>query len=182
MTVTLTNRLLMSKPDVNELVSIALINNNMDLADANFIPAAKMHASVAQTFTTGVQTAVAYNVTDYDSYAARSEGAMVNLGTDLITIRKAGLYLVKAQIVMTANATGTRRFDIQKNGANQIAMHMQGLAGVFANEIVVGQLVCAVNDTIGATQNQNSGGNLASISGSFPDETTLEVTWLGSIS
>ena len=181
MTVTTTNRLLMSKPDDDEFVSVALLNANWDKADADFRPAAKMVASAAQSIVTATTTKCAYNVTNFDSYAARPEGAMINLTNDEITIRKAGLYLVTTSGSFAANATGVRRLDIRKNGTSLVSdtrvasaqtcgLH---LAGIFA---------FAVNDLITAACFQNSGGNLNIDGNTFADGMELSVLWLGSSS
>lgn len=181
MTVTLTNRLGLSKPDTAELVSIALLTNNFDLIDANFIPAAKMVASVAQSVPNNAVTTAAFNVTGIDTYSARPEGAMVNLTTDTITIRKTGLYYVSLVASFVANATGVRRCDIRKNGTSLLSEVRVAFTGG-ANTVQAGDLFSlADTDAITGALFQNSGGALNADGNTFAEGMALSVYWVGSL-
>lgn len=174
----------MSKPDINELVSIALINNNMDLIDANFIPAAMMRATVDQSIANNITTKAAYDAVAYDSYAARSEGAMVSLSNDEITIRKAGLYLVVLNTNFAAGATGVRRSHIAKTPPGASLTPNQNpspAAGGSVSLPISEPMVCAVNDVISTNVFQTSGGALNLTNLGFTDGNFLAVVWLGNI-
>lgn len=182
MTVSLTNRLLMSKPDNAEFIAVSLLNGNWDKADSDFRPAAQMLANVNQTITNNTTVQVQYNVTGYDSYAARSEGAMVNLGTDTITIRKAGLYYVFCNAHFAAGATGTRRLQIAKNGTNLTPHQEPSPSSGASNSMpIMEPIVCAVNDTITANCFHTQGANLDLTNLGFSDGNYLAVIWAGSI-
>lgn len=170
----------MSKPDNAEFISVALLNGNWDKADANFIPAAQMKTSTNQAITNNLTTKVAYDITAYDSYAARSEGAMVNLTNDEITIRKAGLYSVTALASFAANATGIRRLQIAKNGATITPFQQPTVSSGGSTSMIVHELlVLAVNDIISVNCFQTSGGNLDLTNLGFADGNNVCVAWLG---
>jgi len=181
MSVTTTPRLLLSKPDATELIAISLLNNNMDAIDSDFRPAAKMKATSDQTLTNATVTVLGYNAVDYDSYAARPEGAMVNLTTDLITIRKAGLYLVINKVAFAPNATGVRRLDLNINGSFFETHAVGAYASANNTLIMVSPLVLAVNDTLGGAAYQNSTASLAVV-GTASQGVYLAAIWLGNIS
>lgn len=126
MTVTTTNRLGLSKPDNNELVSIALVNANMDKIDTDFRPACMIRATVNQSFTTAVAATLAFDAIAFDSYAARPEGPMADLTSDRIVIRKTGLYVVGSNNSWATNAGGYRRIRMMKNGAQITVNRKQG--------------------------------------------------------
>lgn len=180
MTVTLTNRLGLSKPDDAELVSIALLDSNFDKIDNDFRPAARMSTSVDQSIAHNTLTATAFNVTDYDSYAARPEGAMVNLSTDVITIRKTGLYVICNKVTFASNATGVRRLDLNVNGVLE-ETHANG-AFTGANLLLYMTTLrpLTAGDTLTSSCFQTSGGALNAL---FATKgTMLGCAWVGSLS
>src|SRR6266498_1953339 len=181
MGVTYTHRLIASKPDGAELVAIALLNANFDKFDADFRPAASMSTMVGQAFTSGVTTQVIFDVLDFDSYAARAEGAMVNLSTDTITIRKAGLYYFTGKARWAANATGVRQMQLAKNGTSLVGHSAPGIAGTTVDSEFSHLVPCAVNDAIILRASQNSGGSL-STAPSFVCDITLQALFVGSLS
>jgi len=181
MTVTTTPRLTLSKPDGAELVSIALINANSDKIDSNFIPAAKMTASAAQSVPNNALTTAAFNTTGFDTYAARPEGAMVNLTTDTITIRKDGIYYVSLNAAFVANATGVRRGDIRKNGTSLLSIVDLSFSGG-ANCVKISDFFAFVtNDAITGGLFQNSGAALNADGNTFAEGMALSVIWVGSL-
>jgi len=182
MTITLTNRLQISKPDGSEFINVALLNAGWDKTDGNFVPAAKMTASVAQSVPNNALTLAAFNVTTFDSYAARAEGAMVNLTNDAITIRKAGLYYVSLVASFAANATGVRRGDIRKNGTSLLSIVDLSFTGG-ANGVKISDFFnFAVDDVITGGLFQNSGAALNADGNTFAEGMALTAIWLGSLS
>lgn len=115
MAVTTTNRLGLSKPDNDELVSIALINANMDKVDADFRPACLLRATVNQATVHAGAVTQAYDNIAHDTYSARPEGPMADLTNDRIIIRKTGLYMCGAGTSWGVNGGGYRRIRLMKN-------------------------------------------------------------------
>jgi len=181
MTEILTSRVKAIKNDNNENVLISEINAAFDKFDNHFIPACKIRNSVVQAIPTGTPTDLQYNQSAYDSYAARSEGAMADLSNDRIVIRKNGLYFVKANIwTTTASATGVMRLDIRKNGTAHF-IDQFGPAATIITQAVSGVIDCVNGDLLTVNANQTAG-----VSRNYTDNTVLDgfsfsAVWLGSL-
>ena len=176
---TLTTRVEAIKNDDLENVLVAEINSAFDKFDNHFIPAAKLRNTVLQTIPNNAVTGVVYNTVLYDSYAARSEGAMANAATETITIRRAGLYLIVNKVAFLASAVGVRRLDINKNGALFHTKTRLGFTGG-SNVVDISVIeVLAANDTITSSAYQNFGAGLDTDPGNNGVE--LSVVWIGAV-
>lgn len=167
------------KNDTAENVIIAEINDAFDKFDNNFVPAAKMHFIGTQTLTHNVTATQDFDVTTFDTFAARSEGAMADLALNRIVVRKAGVYKISGSTGWASNATGVRRMSILVNGtpiAHSEAAPVTG--GVTATGVSVDE-VLAVNDVITLETVQTSGGNLAVSNGAFTKAVFLSAVWQG---
>jgi hypothetical protein len=177
---TLTERLQIVKADANEFVSVgAHITAGFDKIDSNFIPTAKMVGSSAQSIPNNTLTKCAFNVAQFDSYAARSEGAMINLTNDEITIRKAGIYYLRFNGSFATSGTGVRRGDIRKNGVTLLSEVRTPSAGGACSLSVGDFFNLAVNDIIQAHAFQNSGGAINIDGNTFAEGFSLSATWQG---
>lgn len=184
MSQTLSNRVkaILNTPGTGENVQIAELNTNFDKLDNSFVPSAKMYLNTGvttQTLTNNVSAGHDYDTIDYDTYAARAEGAMADLTLNRITIRKAGIYMLAMSTGYNGNATGVRRCSIQKNAVAIAHFEAPGLAGFVAAYGVAVHEVCAVNDLITAVTIQTSGGNLDVANGGFLKSAFLSATWVG---
>lgn len=181
MSQTLTDRVeaIKNTPGTGENVLVAEINSAFDKFDNHFIPAAKLRNTVAQSVPNNAVTGVVYNTVVYDSYAARSEGAMANAATETITIRKTGLYLIVNKVAFLASVVGVRRLDINKNGALFHTKTRAGFTGG-ANVVDISTIeVLTAGDTITSSAYQNFGSALDTDPGNNGVE--LSVAWLGTV-
>lgn len=184
MTQTLTNRVkaIKNTPGTGETVDVAEINAAFDKFDNSFVPSAKMYLNTGvttQTLTNNVSATHDYDTIDYDTYAARSEGAMADLALNRIVIRKAGVYHLSMATGYNGNATGVRRASIHKNSVAIAHFEAPGLAGFVAAYAVAVDEICAVNDVITCVTIQTSGGNLDVANGGFLKSAFLSATWMG---
>lgn len=167
------------KNDTLENVIIGEINDAFDKFDNNFIPAAKMHFIGSQTLTHNVSTTQDFDTVTFDTFAARSEGAMADLALNRIVIRKAGVYSIKASNGFASNSSGLRRTSLAVNGT-PIA-HIEGppAVGGVTSLFIGTDEVLAVNDVITVGTIQTSGGNLDVSNGLFTKAIYLSVVWQG---
>lgn len=152
----------------------AKMNKNVRDAGKFFAspPTCIMRSTAAQTLTTGVETTISLDVADEDT------DGMADLAGDQIVFKTAGLYIVSAQVVFATSSSGYRRLVvIDGTGAN--------IAGATTGDAVSVQLYLectkvrrfAVNDSVKASVQQASGGNLATvITGGMP---SLSAVWVG---
>lgn len=179
MTETLTNRVKAIKNDDAENVLIAEINSAFDKLDNSFIPAAKMHFTGVQTLTHNVTAPQDFNVVTHDTYAARSEGAMADLGSNRIVIRKAGVYVIAGSTGWASNATGIRRMSILINGTPVAHSECAPVNGGVTGTGVTTTEVLAANDIITLETVQTSGGDLGVSNGAFTKAIFLSAVWAG---
>lgn len=182
MSQTLTNRVeaIKNTPGTGENVQVSEINSAFDKFDNHFIPACKIH-NTTQVIASGGSTALQFSSTNFDSYAARSEGAMADLSNDRITIRKAGLYFVRVNGVwLPGTAAGVLRMDLLINAISGNAVFAPAPAGSISQE-VVGFYILAVNDLITAAVTQTTGANRSLDYNTYPNIFNLEAIWMGNV-
>jgi hypothetical protein len=167
-------------PGTGEQVSIAEINSAFDKFDNHFVPACKIHNSTTQAIGSGAgQIKLQFNTTLIDTYAARSEGAMADLSNDLIKIRKAGLYWVRANVLwLTGTAAGILRTDLLINGSTNNATFCAGTAQA-TSQTVEGLYLLAVNDEITAGVQQTTGASRTLDRNTYQNIYNLEAYWVG---
>jgi hypothetical protein len=180
---TLTERVeaIKNTPGTGEAAQVSEINSAFDKFDNHFIPAAQLRNTVAQSIPNNATTKTVYSQISYDSYSTRSEGVMASIGTDDITIRRDGLYIVSLVGSFALNATGIRRMGIGKNGTIQTAVQAGGTASGSSQLSITQPFVLADGDIITGHVFQNSGGALDLSDNSFLDGSSLSVTWVGSV-
>lgn len=184
MSQTLTDRVkaILNTPGTGENVLISELNAAFSKFDNNFIPACKMYLNTTsnpQTLTHNVTSVHDFSNTDYDTYAARAEGAMADLANNKIIIRETGIYMLAFGSGWASNATGVRRLSLKKNGTNMA--HVEGPAVtsfVTAYGLAVPEL-CAVNDEFTLETIQTSGGGLLVSNGTYAEACFLSATWMG---
>lgn len=183
MSQTLTDRVeaIKNTPGTGELVQVAEINSAFDKFDNHFIPACKIHNNVTQTVVSGSgQNLLQFNQTIFDSYAARAEGAMADLNNDKIIIRKAGLYMLRANVLANAGtAAGILRLDLLINAGTINSRFDPATAQAQSQELIQFQ-VCAVNDAITAAVQQTTGANRVYDRNTYSNIFNLEAIWVGS--
>lgn len=180
---TLTDRVkaIKNTPGTGELAQISEINSAFDKLDGHFIPACKIQGNAQQTITSGAgQVQLLYDTTLIDTYSARAEGPMASLASDRITIRKAGLYLLRVNTLFLAGtAAGILRLDMAINGTTDLSTFDSGTAQ--ATSLEAWQLrILAVNDLITAFVQQTTGANRTIDDNTYSNVNTLEAIWLGS--
>ena len=182
---TFTTRVKAIKNDDAETVLVSEINGAFDKLDNNFTPAAKMRSSGAQSITNSSSVKIAYDQTVFDSFAARSEGAMADLSNDQINIRIAGLYLITASVVFVSNITGYRSVGIRKGATliKRVSTDGNTQNSIDTSMTVSDPIVCAANDIISAVALQTSGAalNIDPSFGGALDAIALSAVWLGSV-
>lgn len=181
MTQTLTDRVKAIKNQDDEFVDIDELNSAFDKFDAHFIPMCKIHGSAPQVIGSGAgQVQIQYDATRIDTYSARSEGAMADLANDRIIIRKAGLYLLRANsLFLAGTAAGILRLDMAINGTTDLSAFDTGTAQ--ATSIEAWQFrIMAVNDVITAFVQQTTGANRTLDDNTYQNINNLEAIWMGS--
>lgn len=178
---TLTTRLQLIKNDVVELVNINEINAAFDKIDNNYIPTAELLNTTTHSIPVNVTTKMAFNVINFDSYATNVAGAMANVVSNDITIRKTGVYNVSAYGTFDLNGTGIRRVGYFKNGATQfvnqqlsnasypVSLSVSKNVYLVAGDVIAGSCYHTANVAINITNN------------GFPEGCGISVSWLGSI-
>lgn len=181
MSQTLTTRVnaILNTPGTGELVSLAELNTNFSKFDNHFIPAAKMHFTGVQTLTDNVSATQDFDVVSYDTFAARAEGAMINLATNQIIVRRAGVYNIVGANGFASNGAGLRRSSIQINGTAIAHTECPPAVGGVTGLIVATTELLAVNDAITLVTIQTSGGNLGVSNGGFTKAIFLSAVWAG---
>jgi hypothetical protein len=183
MTQGLTNRVkaIKNNPGTGEFVDISEINAAFDKFDNHFIPAAKIWSSVDQSIPNNVNTQFTYNTTIFDSYAARSEGAMADLANDWIIIRKAGPYYVHASNLWVAGtAAGILRVNLAINGTVSNSV-FDGPQAAAKSQDIFGEYIFAVGDKITCSGQQSQGSARLNTNNTYQNIFTLAAIWAGTI-
>lgn len=138
-------------------------------------PACRVFHNAAQSTTTSVGLALAFNSERFDTDTMHDNVT----NNSRITIKTAGLYVVTAHIEFAANATGQRELWIQLNGATIIAVQRVGAAAASTTILsVTTTYKCIVDDYLTAVAVQNSGGALnVTALGNYTPE--FAATWIG---
>lgn len=182
MSQTLTDRVKAIKNTVGtgENVLIAEINAAFDKFDNHFIPACKIYGNAPQVVVSGSgQNQILYDTTRIDTYSARSEGPMADLANDRITIRKAGLYMLRVNTLFLAGtAAGILRLDMAVNGVTDMSAFDDGDAQAATLEAWQFRIL-AVNDLITAFAQQTTGANRTLDDNTYNNLNCLEAIWLG---
>jgi hypothetical protein len=180
-TLTALKKAIKNTPGTGELAQVSELNDAFDKFDNNFVPACKIRNSATQVIATGTPTDLQYNATAFDSFAARSEGPMADLSNDRIQIRKAGVYIVKANSwITTVSAVGVMRMDLRINGA-ATKVCQEIATNTIITQDVWDIMLLAVNDLITCNVNQTSGANRNYSDNTLPNGFELSAVWLGSI-
>lgn len=136
---------------------------------------AKYSLSGNQNITTGTATKVQFDTEDSDSdvdgYA---------LASNVVTVPRAGLYLITIYIMWEANATGYRRTWLKVNGSRYVADSQSTLIANALSNRIVEVVPLAANDTIEAEVEHNAGVTIfvnGGTGGAF--DSRLVVTQLG---
>jgi hypothetical protein len=179
---TLTNRVeaILNTPGTGELAQISELNTNFTKLDNHFIPACKIHNSADQVVTSGSgQNQLLYNTTIIDTYASRDEGDMADLANDRIVIRKAGLYLLRANVLANGGtAGGILRLDMAINGTTNNSAFDRGETTATTQELW-GFHILAVDDLITAFVQQTTGASRTYTDNTYTNIFNLEAIWLG---
>lgn len=176
---TLTTRVKAIKNDNLENVLVAELNAALDKFDNHFIPACKIRNSNQSIATGGGTVALQYSNTTIDTYAARTEGPMADLVNDRIVIRKAGLYLIKSNVLWLAGtAAGILRSNLSINGTVNNAVFDPGVAVALSQAVTSVELL-AVNDIITASCSQTTGVARSVDNNTYDNIFELSAVWLG---
>ena len=173
-------KMILNTPGTNEQVQISELNSNFSKIDNRFTPGCMMAFTGSQSPATATYTDSDYNQIRYDSFAARSEGPMADIGTNQITIRKDGPYLLKAASGFTTNGTGQRRISIMVNGVEQVNWERAADAGgpVMLECSIV--LLMTAGDVVKSQIRQTSGGALGVTANTALNGCHLSANWFGS--
>lgn len=132
------------------------LSNGTELA----LDSVRAFNSAVQTFTTGNDAAVTLNSERFDGNTMHD----TTTNTSRLTAKRAGKYLITAQMQWVANATGVRILRIKLNNTTNIAQVVQvAISGSVAEQVVSTIYNLAVNDYVEMVGNQNSGGNLDNV-------------------
>jgi len=181
MSQTLTDRLkaIKNTPGTGENVLIAEINAAFDKFDNHFIPACSIWSSIDQSIPNNTITALLYNTTILDTYAARSEGPMADLVNDWIIIRKPGLYWIHANGIWVAGvAAGILRFNMAINGTVNNSIFDGPQAAAKSQDIFQKQ-VLAAGDKITCSVQQSQGSARLLTNNTYQNVFKLSAVWLG---
>ena len=126
------------------------------------LPCVIARNSVAQSTTFNNTT-----ILNFDTNVYINDATMRDTDQTKVTIRKAGIYLIVAQLELTANATGMRTFTIKKNGAIDLVRetHPSEIAGAASRMQIQTVALLAVGDYITVGLYHNAGVNLNTITG-----------------
>ena len=156
--------------------------NGLPLLRGGIFLAAKMRRSVFQVITAGSDTLVDFNITVYDNWDKETQGneKMLDLATEKIEIRRAGIYWVSARVVWDdPNGGDIRQLTVKVNGS--VMCRSQGWIGT--GNATLSFPTCEVNeplalvrgDDLSMTVLHNRGSNLNIIAeGQTP---YLAATW-----
>lgn len=149
----------MRKADLRRL----LFRGGSSATPATMVPdiGAKVSRTVQQLFNSGTPTAIQWNAEVYDQGDLHS----TTVANTRLTAPVAGKYLVIAQIVWNADATGDRQSEIRKNGgAGPIGINnsLASAAGGAINptHYIVTEIEMTAGDYLEVFGTQNSGGPL----------------------
>jgi len=174
-----TNRLLLPKPGGSEFVDeVAHIGIAYDKIDDNFIPCCKLRASVVQSFADGTPITVGFNVTLFDTYAARGEGPMADLTNDRIIIRKDGIYIFEGSLLFDPDAIGFRGLRPVINGVGQYEDFEVGHPNHFGSVGFCKPYNLTAGDLLTMIGIQNAGHALDTEL-LFVDSISMSATWVG---
>jgi hypothetical protein len=131
--------------------------------EVSYAPAVRVTHNAAQSLTSGVDTALAFNTERYDQ-AGNAADTMHDTVTNntRLTCRYAGIYKITGNIAFAANATGFRQVYIRLNGTTVLGYTLDVTAsGTLASILnVTTDYSLAVNDYVELVAQQNSGGAL----------------------
>ena len=137
--------------------------NELDTKKAQTgLPCVIARNSVAQSTTFNNTT-----ILNFDTNVYINDATMRDTDQTKVTIRKAGIYLIVAQLELTANATGMRTFTIKKNGSIDLVRetHPSEIAGAASRMQIQTVALLAVADYITVGMYHNAGVNLNTITG-----------------
>jgi hypothetical protein len=135
-------------------------------------PRCKAYAGAAQTLTTAVAAAVAFNQEEIDNDAMHS--TVTN--NSRLTVVTAGRYRVRGQVTFVSNSTSYRTADLRATGTLFAAQAVQAANGTATKLQVEGEWVASVGDYFELYATQASGGNLDTASGQY--NTFLHAEWI----
>ena len=144
------------------------------ILDVSQSPAVHVTHNAAQSTTTGVDTALAFNTERYDQ-AGGASSTMHDTVTNnsRLTAIYAGVYKVSATVEFAANGTGLRWIFFRINGTTTIAKDSR-MAVTTGDPTVISLTMdysFAVNDYVECLVRQSSGGNLnANSTGNYSPE------------
>lgn len=130
--------------------------------EISYAPCVRVTHNAAQSITSGVGTALAFNSERFDQ-AGNAADTMHDTVTNnsRLTCRYAGVYQITGNIIWAANNTGQRGCAIRLNGTTFLADSTNDTAGTGTTNINVTTLYAlAVNDFVELVVTQSSGGAL----------------------
>lgn len=144
-------------------------------------PIASLRQTAAQTLTTGVLTAVTFDVEDVDTDVAGLGGHSTSSNTSRWVAQYPGWYVVAAGVSWASNSTGQRVIDLLVNGtgANGSRIWVDATAGgsptMLASRTV--KLYLTAGDFVEVEAYQNSGGNLNTWVSNALEQSMMNVWW-----
>lgn len=119
---------------------------------------ARAYHNAAQSISSGVSTALAFNSERYDTDTIHD----TSTNNSRLTCKTAGVYQITGHVEWAANATGYRNAVIRIGGsteiANQLVPAMTG--GIVTGQTVTATYTLAVNDYVELVVSQNSGSSI----------------------
>jgi hypothetical protein len=145
-------------------------------------PVAELRQTAAQTFTTGVTTAVQFNAEDVDSDIDAIGGHDNVTNNTRYTARYPGWYVVSGAVVFAANVTGDRFAWFMVNGSDvngSLGFVAGDATGTASTPARTKHVFLNVGDYVELVGFQNSGGNLLT-SGTGREQSSMSVRWVSS--
>ena len=133
----------------------------------------RAYRNATQSITSAVETAVSYDTEDFD-VGGMHDPAVNPTRFTIPVVGAGGCYVIHAHAVFAANATGIREIRIKKNGATDVAIHLNSVASAAdGHYISVTAFINApvATDYFEARVRQVSGGNLNVGGGGTPAAT-----------
>ena len=132
------------------------------ILDVSQAPAVRVFHNAAQSITSGVTTALAFNSERFDQ-AGGASSTMHDTVTNnsRLTAQYAGIYWIWGNVDFASNSTGYRQLFIRLNGATEIADEINPAVATTVTRIIVNcPYALAVNDYVELCVVQTSGGAL----------------------